>query len=195
MFQVFKKIIITAGVYLVIFIAVIVFALNPSINSLKQNKQKISNNQNKLDETYNKLNTLQKIEKHPEEFKAATDMVNNSWPDNLDISHFIVQTENLAKNNSIILENLSVAEAKKSSAKSAPKEDGDSEKAVSEKKKTADTGTQFTFGLQAPYSSVLSFIKGMETLPRFNSISLINLSGNDTGDINLRMTGSIYYGK
>ncbi len=195
MSRVFKKIIITASIYLVIFIAVIVFALNPSINSLKQNKQKVVSNQNKLDQTYLKLNTLQKIEKHPEEFKAARGMVNNSWPDNLDISHFIVQTENLAKNNSIILENLSVAEIKKSSVKSAPKEDGGSEKATTEKKKDAETGTQFTFGLQAPYSSVLSFIKGMETLPRFNSISLINLSGDDTGIINLRMTGSIYYGK
>jgi len=187
-----KKIIITASAYTAIFIALIIFALNPSINSLKQHKQKLADSQNKLDETYLKLNSLQKIDKHPEEFKATSEVVNNLWPDNLDISRFIVQTENLAKTNNIILENFSVDEIK-NTAKSTAK-DSDSETAKSEKKKT-ETGTQFTFSMQSPYNSTLSFIKGMETLSRFNSISSINLSGNDSGIISMRLTGSIYYGK
>ncbi|MCL5410683.1 MAG: hypothetical protein M1324_02375 [Patescibacteria group bacterium] len=190
MSSIWRKTIIAAIAYLVVFIAIIIFALSPSIASLKQNKQKMAENQSKLNETYDKLNSLQKTNKHPEELKSAEDTVNKSWPDNSDISQFIVQTEGLAKSNSLILENLSIEESKKQKVASST-DDKDSAK----KKNTAPTGTQFTFSLKAPYSSILNFLKGMETLPRFNSLSLINLSGNEDATISVRLTGNIYYGK
>lgn len=191
MSSIWKKTFITASVYLVIFVAIIIFALKPSIDGLEQNKKKIAASQTELNQIYDKLDYLQKISKNPDELKSTEKIVNNYWPDNSDISQFIVQTEDLAKSNNLILDNISIDENKKTS--SAKKDD--SKQSSSAKKSNSPSGSQFTFNLQAPYQSILTFIKGMETLPRFNSISSISLNGTEESGINMRLSGTIYYGK
>lgn len=190
-----KKTIIIVGTYLVIFIIVTIFALKPSIDGLKQNKQKVAAKQTELNQIYDKLDYLQKISKNSKDFESTEKIVNNYWPDNSDISQFIVQTEDLAKNNSLVLDNISINEVKKTKTSTTKGEADDSKQSSAAKKSTAPNGLQFTFNLRTPYSSILSLIKGMETLPRFNSISSINLSGTEDGNINMKLTGMIYYGK
>lgn len=191
---IWKKTIIVASIYIVIFMAVIIFALDPALSSLKQNKQKVADGQSKLDTTYVKLNALQKVDKHPDQFKATSDVVNNYWPDNLDVSYFLVQTENLAKGNNLIMENFSVEEVKKP-VTVKESDTGKSDGAAKTAPKKVENGAQFTLSTTTSYLSILNFIKGMEILPRFNTISLVNLSGTEDGNVNMRLTGKIYYGK
>jgi hypothetical protein len=193
-----KKAAIFIAIYLLIFCAVVLFALMPATSSLKQNKTQFSQKQSELNATYTKLNSLQKIEKHPEDFKKTTDSVKNFWPDSLDVGQFLIQTDTLAKSNSLILENVTVNEVK--AVKVTPKNDSDdkdddSNPAPADSKSKTPASTQFTFSFKSSYPSVLSFIKGMETLPRFNSLSSIALSGNEDDTIEAKLTGNIYYGK
>jgi len=178
----FRKIVLAIGAYLIIFVAIIVFALKPSLDGLRQNRQKVSSKQTDLNQIYDKLDYLQKISKNPQDLESNEKIVNNYWPDSSDISQFIIQTENLANNNNLVLDNVSINEIKNT-------------KTSSNKKDNSSNGSQFSLSLKSSYPSILNFIKGMETLPRFNSISLINLSGTTEGSINVQLTGTVYYGK
>ncbi|MFA4995947.1 MAG: type 4a pilus biogenesis protein PilO [Patescibacteria group bacterium] len=180
--SIWKKTIITVSIYLAIFVAITIFALKPSIDGLKQNNKKITSSRTELNQIYDKLDYLQKISKNPDDLKSTEKIVNNYWPDNSDISQFIVQTEDLAKSNSLVLDNISINEIKNAQTSST-------------KKNSSPNGSQFTFNTRTSYSSLLNFIKGMETLARFNSISSIDLNGTEEGTINMRLTGKIYYGK
>lgn len=183
--------------YVIFLLAVAFFALSPSINSLKSNRSKLASKQTTLDQTYKKMESLQKASKDPETFKRMSDTVQNYWPDNLDVSYFIVQTENLAKTDNLIIENFSVAEPKttKSAKADTTSDDSSGNQTTKTEKKSSVNSALFTFTSKAPYGSILNLIKGLEGLPRFNSVSMVSLSADEDNQINLRLTGNIYYGK
>lgn len=186
--------------YVIVLGTVAYFGLTPALNNLKSNREKLTEKQAELDNTHKKLESLQKASKNPE-LQKISETVNTYWPDNLDVSYFIVQTENLAKNNNLIIENFSVEQPKatKTTKKSTIDESDDKKKSDSGEKtqssKKTSMGTQFTFTTKSSYNSILSLIKDMEILPRYNSISMLSINGDQDGQVDLRLTGNIYYGK
>lgn len=187
----FNKSSLSIGLYIVVILSVVFFGLLPAIRSLKGNEDKLAKKQTELNQTYQKIETLQKDSKHPEEFSKISETVNNYWPDNLNVSQFIVQTEEMAKNNGLIIENFSVEEPK--TVKPAPT--SNKTDSASKTAKKAPDGAQFTFTSKTTYNVVLNLIKSMENIARFNTVSMINLSGDQDGQIDMRLTGKIYYGK
>lgn len=185
------------ALFVVVIGAIIFFGFLPAMKNLKTNRDKMASKQSELNETYKRINVLQKSSKKPEEFAKISESVNNYWPDTLDVSHFIVQTESLAKANNLIIENFSVEQPKVAKPAPKPSSSTDSKTAPESKtvKKSTGSSSQFTFTTKSTYGSVLNLIKGMETLTRLNCVSVLNFSGNEEGSIDLRLTGSIYYGK
>jgi len=179
------------GFYVVIIAAIVFFGFLPAMRWLKTDRDKLTSKQNELNETYQKIDTLQKSSKNPEELLKISESVNNYWPDTLDVSHFIVQTENLAKANNLIIENFSVEQPKVAKSTSTDTSTGAKKTA----KKNTVSSAQFTFTTKSSYNSVLNLIKGMETLTRLNCISVLTFNGDEEGNVDLRLTGSIYYGK
>ena len=173
-----KKIYIIIAVFVLIYIIIIALFLIPSINNLKNNKVSLSQKQNELNENYSKITSFQKIAKNPEEFNLIIQTPHNYWPDESNISDFIVQTEGLANEVELIINNFSIEDSSNSGKKPEKKNES----------------TEFSISAKTGYSNIFNLIKNMEELARLNSISSISLSATDE-DISLKMTGQIYHGK
>lgn len=190
-----KRSLLLTAVYLLLSLAVLIFGFMPTMSKLKQTKNGIASEQKKQNDNHNKISTLQKIDHNPGEFNKTSQIVDNFWPDDLNISQFIVQAEDLAKSNNVILENFSVSESKTKNAKKPATEDEKDKTAKSSKNTKTNSEVSFNLTSLAGYSTILEFIKGMETLPRFNAITSLDLNGTEDGHVNLKLNGKIYYGK
>lgn len=187
-----KKSIIFTCFYIVLFGGLIFFGFIPALNNLKQSKLKYDQKQQVLRDNYDKIASLQKIEKNPKEFESLSGAVNELWPDTQDISKFIVQIESVAKNSDLVIDNFSVEENAAAKAKPA----ADSENGSSSSSKTKDsTGTKFSLAVKSGYPNMIDLIGKMETMARLNSISSVDMSLIDASTINLKLTGNVYYGK
>jgi len=180
-----RKILLLIGV-LGLFIGALFFVVSPTLANISQNKKILSEKQVELKTLSSKVDTLQNITKHPEEFKTINDTVTNYWPDNQDISKYIVQTEGLATAKNSVLENFSVT------PQSSTKKKNDNKKVLAYQ--TFDS-VQFSFSVKSHYTTVKEIIESMESLARYNTLSSINLILNEDGLINASFIGNIFYGK
>ena len=188
MTNLFKKIIIFFIIYLLILASVIFLFFMPQISNLKKDRQAFLDKQQELDQGKARLTSLQKINSKKDEFKTTSDTINTYLPDNLEISRFVVQIEGLAKDLGITVDNFSIEEKAATNTKNDSSKD-------SKDSKNKETGTKFSLSAKAPYPSIISFIKKMEGLARFHSISSINLSVSENGAVDFNTTGYLYYGK
>ena len=187
-----KKSIIFSCFYLVLFGGLIYFVFMPALSRLKQNKATFDQKQQVLRNNYDKIESLQKIEKNPKEFDTLSTAVNELWPDNQDISKFIVQIESVAKDSNLVIDNFSVVE---STVKKQKATDDSGNASSSNTKTKTDTGTKFSLAVKSPYSNIIDLIGKMETMARLNAISSIDMNYIDESTINLKLTGGVYYGK
>jgi len=193
-----KKILIMASILVVFIFACLLFETKPIIESYNTHKKQYSDKQNDLLSLFDKLDALQKIEKNSDLFEAKSDEVKTLWPETAEVSKFMIQTEDLAKQKNIVLQNFSIQEkklAKKVSSSQTEEQSSDSSSDSTAKKEKSTTITQFSFNTTAPFPVALDLIRSMETFPRFNSISLISISADDDSSVDLNLTGRLYYGK
>ncbi|MEI6498947.1 MAG: hypothetical protein WCO23_03215 [bacterium] len=168
-------------ILLIFFYFVIVFLIFlPSITQTETNKQTIIAKQEELETLDYRLQILQKRTHNSDVFNEINSKINNLMPNNTDTSVFIIQLENLANLNGTIINNLSITEPK----------------ADSKQVKTKQTQSiAFSFDVNTSYATLLNIIKGLESFPRFNTTTSINLITHDDNNISAQIKGVIYYGK
>lgn len=160
--------------------AIIFFVIIPSVNQTTESKKAITDKQQELDLLDFQLQTLQKRTHFSEAFDVIKSGTSSLLPNNTETSTFIVQLENLANENRAIISNLSITEPKLTTKGSD---------------KTQVQAITFSFNVDSSYDTITSIMKGLETLPRFNSVSSINMIARDDGTISTLIKGTIYYGK
>ena len=100
------------------------------------------------------------------------------WPDEKEVSAFIVDLENLANGLGLTLKNVSI-----------------SENAVNNKNSSKKKQIQFSFDTKADFAKNMAVIASLEKFSRFNSIRQISLNKDSDGLVMMKITGSIYYGQ
>lgn len=156
------------------------FILLPLISNIKVGKQQLAEKQTKYNDEENRVVTLKSLEKNKDDLQTKIDRINNLWPDDKEVSNFIVNLEGLANQQNITLKNVAISESTSSSASK-------SDKKVKK--------IQFSFDTQTTFNQNLAIIKSMEKFSRFNAISQINFTKDNDGSILMKITGSIYYGQ
>jgi hypothetical protein len=167
------------------FAAVTYFFTLPAMENVRANKIVFEKKQTELQNLYAKVDILEKASKDSSGYNKIISTINNYWPDNQEISTFIIQTEELAKAEGIVLENFSItqitSDQKKADAKTS--------------KTTAKSYVKFSFSTKSTYPVAYDLLKNMEILARFNSINQISLTLDQDNAVNTTLTGEIYYGK
>lgn len=162
------------------YLAIVFLVVIPLVDQTTDSKKAITDKQKELDLLDFQLSTLQKRT----HFNDAFDVIKNGTlgllPSNTETSTFIVQLENLANKNSAIISNLSITEPKLT---------------AKESDKTKVQAITFSFNVDSSYDTITNVLKGLETLPRFNSVSSVNMIARDDGTISAQIKGTIYYGK
>jgi Tfp pilus assembly protein PilO len=172
-----KKIGIYSAIYLIIFVITIFVFLVPATNNLKKTKTEFSEKQSKLLENQNNITYLNKLKDDPANFDQLYNNTVNYWPDNSDVSKFLIQTEGLAKDLGIVIQTVSINDK------------------IMDKNNKPLPQNSFTLSFNASYPTTLQFIKKLENLARFNSENSIQLTLGDQDTLSTQLTGYIYYGK
>lgn len=186
-----RKTLIIILTYVLIFALFIYFILIPSYRGYLKNKQKNLETKQIIEANEIKINSLKKVESNEKQFSDLFTNVNKLWPDILDVSSFIVETEGLAKEMQIVIDSFSINEQKPVAAKPAPKGE---EEATTTTKSKAPMGTKFTVVFRSDYNTLIDFLTRMETFSRLNSLNTISVSSAENG-LNISISGNIYYGK
>lgn len=159
----------------ILVIAAICFFLTKSeydkkiaLRTSTENKAITLNNQKE------KLSSLQKLNKQPEEVKTAKDFSLKQLPDDVEATIFVSYLEKLG--NSVQVTPLSV------SVNSA---------AVENKSKTDPTSNVFNVTFSSDFPTLLTFISQMEKLDRLNTLSNLSLSPTESL-LNVTISGKIY---
>ena len=193
-----KKITLIVTISLIAMALIWFFITKSAIESYYQNKSAYDKKQDDLLTIYDKIEILQKNSKSSTNSANVISQVALLWPDNVDVSKFIVQTEELAKQKNFVIENFTISEKKitsnKSTSSSSDSDSSDSDAKAKAAKST--TITQYSFNVNTTYENALDIIKSMERLARFNAITTFNISGQESNNtVNLNITGKLYYGK
>lgn len=169
-------------IYVIIFIGIIFFLLNPALDEIEKSKKTITDERKALSANYDEIASLQKIAKEQISFNAIKNTVLGYLPGSLNSSQFIVELEGLAKNTDITINNFSM------NATSI-----NTEKDPKKKKKSTTQQNDFSLNIKADFAKTMSFVAQMEKLSRFNSISTINITSTENNGADVTIKGSIYY--
>lgn len=172
-----KKIGIYSTVFVFLFAITIFAFLIPSINNLKKAKAEISEKQLKVTKNQSDIDYLNKLKNDPANFTQLYNNATNYWPDDPDISKFLIQTEALAKDIGIVIETVSINDK------------------INDKSGKPLPQNSFTLSFKSDYPGALQFIKKLENMARFNSENSIQLTQGDQDNLSTQITGYIYYGK
>lgn len=190
MIIIYKKLIIVFSILISISISVLIFLFVPLLNDYEQNKTLLTKKINEQNINFQKISYLQKTHKDSSNFQSTVNTVNDLWPNDGEISKFIVQAEGLTKEMNLVIDSFSIDE--KGPVKKTSTDGEGSQKKSTEAK---EQKTQFTITAKASYPVFINFLKKMENLARLNSTSAIDLSILDGGNLNIRVVGNIFYGK
>jgi len=172
-----KNITIQIIILLVSITSVLLFFIKPTINEIKSSKHSLKQKQTDLINSTEKYEALKKASKNEVSIAQIETKILGLYPDDKDISNFIINLEKLAKNENLTFNNLSISEAKSSG------------------KKAEASSVQFDFNTSGSYQQINNIVKKLEQFARVNTINNLNLSIKGENDINLKVTGHIYYGK
>lgn len=194
------KIIIKVAITALAIGAIFYFIFSPELSKLAQNQIEVARLGNDMKEADNKLKELKGFSKDRTTLDATKNEVAALLPDDGNASSFILNIEQATSSIPIIVESLSVNEVKAATkAKTATDSDTTTKTATTTTtaKPVAEKALSFSASFTSDYTKALEFLKLMRTLPRYNTIESIALSGYNSTDntINLQAEGKIYYGK
>jgi len=161
----------------------IIFVTLPTVTSIRENKKTLSAKQTEFVSNEEKVSILRGLQKNQDSLTARIDKINSLWPDQSEVSNFIVNLENISAFENINLKNIAMSEPKTAASNSTASK--------AKKKKSV----QFSFDTQASFAQNLAIIKNMERLSRFNSIKQLNLTRGEDDVVFMKITGNIYYGQ
>lgn len=179
-----KKAIVLLAIYLIAILGIGFFITYPAIKQIQKNKASLFSKQKQLKELYAKVDTLEKINKDPEAFGLIYNTVQGYWPDNQDVSSFMIQTEGMAESKQVVMENFSVTQTT-----------ADKKNEAGKKSAINKSNLGFSFSVKSGYPTILSIVQSMETLARYNSIKSINFNLTGDSTVSTVITGNVYYGK
>ena len=172
----------TTILYLVFLIALIGILLSllilPVIGSINDRKSVLLKQQNDFKSQEQRSILLKTMQKDSTEFQMKVNKAGLLWPDEKEVSAFIVDLENLANALGLNLKNVSI-----------------SENAVNNKNSSKKKQIQFSFDTKADFAKNMAVIASLEKFSRFNSIRQISLNKDNDGLVMMKITGSIYYGQ
>lgn len=199
---------IYTGLYLAVLILAIIFGIMPEYNNLSKNQKDLNQAKSDLDIATKKRTSLEELSKDKTKIDQIKQTVLQYLPDSKNNSDFVVKVEALSKELSITIDTFSFTEVKATTPAKTDTSESDSSKSTSSSSKsTTSTQTtkkeepknysEFSISLAADYGAIMQFIEKLESFPRINSIDSITVSGYDksTGNLGLRITGRIFYGK
>jgi Tfp pilus assembly protein PilO len=152
-----------------------IFLIIPASTSIKQNQKLLTEKIERYTSQEKKISTLQSIQGKSEEQTSQLEKINSLWPDEKQVSNFIVDLENMANIENITLRNITISESANS-------------------KNKKDSEIQFSFDTKTSFNQILNIIKNLEKFSRFNTIKQLGFANDSEGLISLKVTGSIYYG-
>jgi len=196
------KIIIFSGVYALLIGALVYFIIIPNMSKLDQSHIEIAKMESKYKENQDKIAALEKTNASIDQFDLISQTVAGLLPDAPNISSFIVQTEGLSNSLNLKMSTFSIDEVAATSKKKTTESDsGDSGSTKAQTEGTtkssstkSDQGVRFTINSSGDFSSLFNFIKSMENLARYNSVTSIEATTKDE-ILNFKLTGNIYNGK
>ena len=175
-----QKIIFATVIGLASFGLLFAFVALPLTQNISQNKKNLAKKSQEYSNLQESYETLKKTHENAAETENIYKKVIGLWPDDKDVSNFIVSLEDLAIGGSLTFDNVSIVESQKVSKKA------DSSKA---------TGIQFSFNTSGSFGAILETLRKLEKFERFNNISLVDLSTKSDGAISAKVSGEVYYGK
>jgi len=202
---------IYSGFYLAVLILIIVLGILPQYNNLAKNQKDLSGVKSELNVATKKRSGLEKLSKDKTKIDQIKLTALEYLPETKNNSDFVVKVEALAKELSVTVKAFSFTEVKaqtkvlsdtsdtvtdsKTSAKSSSSDSQGSSSTV--KKEVPKNESEFSISLSSDYGTVIKFIEKLESFPRINSVDSITITGYDrtSGNLNLRITGRIFYGK
>lgn len=184
------KIVIVSIIFVLIIGALIFFGVYPEMSKYSTNKSELSETRARIEEAEFKLSELNKLKNNSAEIKEVNDFVVGLLPENKSTSDFVVKSEAMTDGISVIIDSLTTGSGT-SFKKSATAASNTTEE------KSVENSIEFTITSTNGYNTILDIIKRLESFPRFNIIDTIYISGRsrDTGYLNLRLIGRIFYGK
>lgn len=156
------------------------FVALPLAKNIGQNKRALDKKGQEYNNLQERFEVLRKTHQDAEQTQAIYNKVTGLWPDDKDVSNFIVSLEDLAISQSLTFDSVSIVENVKAS------------------KKTADSktvGVQFSFNTSGSFGQILETLRRLEKFERFNEISSVELTTKSDGAISAKVNGEVYYGK
>lgn len=199
------KLIVKSSVYLVLFAALIFFAILPTLNKYNNNKIELADQKQKLETAQNDFETLIKLRKDDAEREDIKKNVTTYLPDEKSTTDFVVKIESLSQELGITVPALSTIEPKAPTkavaaddSSNAKTTDATAKETTTASKTTASQNSvEFSLNFSNSYEKIFEFISRMNTMLRLNSLESINISNYNTenGSIDFQTKGKIYYGK
>lgn len=157
----------------------IFFVVTPLVQNVRQNKKMLADKQALFISQEEKASLLKNMQKNPEVLKNKVGVIDSLWPNDKEVSSFIVDIENLANAKGITIKNVAI-----------------SENVISkEKSKTKRSSIQFSFDIKTDFDKDMAMIKSLEKFVRFNNLRQLNFSKDEEGLVSMKVTGLIYYGE
>jgi len=155
--------------YIIIIFALLYFALIwfvglPRFSQVKEKIKSLSSNQMKLNELQVKRTNLEKFKKDETRIEKALEKAKIIVPQSKNVPDFIVQLEGGASETGNVISQLSF------------------------------TDLSFTLSIKGDFNSLLSYIKSLESLARFNTVSSLTANMGSEGKLETKIEGQIYAG-
>ena len=172
-----KKTLIYGASFLALIAILIFLFLIPFYKNLSKTKSDIAEKQNQFSQNQSNIAYLTKLSSDQASFDKLYNSANGYWPDDAEVSKFLIQTDGLATDLGLVIQTVSIND----------KVNGKDGKPLPEK--------GFTLSFSADYPTTLQFLKKLENMARFNSENSIGLTLGDQNNLSAQITGFIYYGK
>jgi Tfp pilus assembly protein PilO len=190
------KILITSSLLLIITGVVIFFGVYPEMSTFSDNQASLSETRAKLIEADFRLNELNVLSKDQNSIDETKRFVNDLLPDDKNTSDFVVKSEALTDNLSVIIETFTTTASVPTTKKVNP----DSEVATTTKetpKKEGGASVDFSITMNESYSTISDVIKKLESFPRMNVLDALYFSNYSTesNTIDFKAQGRVFYGK
>ena len=179
---------------------VIWFGLLPQIKTFNARQNTLNEKQYNLNQHKDKLAILENTKKNWNPTQEMIDRVDKMWPDQDNVSDFIVQLEAMAQKNGVILNSLSITESivkeTKSTGTETKEEEGtgkNSDAATPKTQAKTEAGTKFSFDTSASYNTLTQIMLDLENFPRFNSLDTLTIGrSSNTDGLSLKINGQFY---
>mgnify|MGYP006279353789 CR=1 FL=1 len=198
-----KQLLVTL-VLIVLSFGLVFFAILPLWDSIKLTKTQISEKEDRLDKVEGVVNKANELKGDYEKLKSKKEKLNLAIPERKKSSHLLIQLEEMAFNNGLLLSDINFGASSGSEAK---KNNLQNQKEKSIKNVNLPSGVSvFTanVSINSSYGALKNFLKALENNIRIIDIKSIGLStagssnsftGSNSDILKSKLGFNVYYSK